>query len=135
MTPHFYFINDLYYQNVDVCKKLDLKILKFDRLAAVFLRLQIFLSELRKFLKYPGIGQFLRLEPKILDSSYLYLCYQLYKKEICSDPPKMVFNRGGGFHPPRSTQGFKMPDLIGLRRQAASFTFPPVTFETSKTEV
>ena len=48
MTPHFYFINELYYQNVDVCKKLDLKILKFDRLAAVFLRIQNFLTELRK---------------------------------------------------------------------------------------
>ena len=116
MTPHFYFINEQYYQNVDVCKKLDLKILKFDRLAAVFLRVQIFQSEMRKIEKCPQIGQFFRLEPKILDSSYLYLCYQLCKKEICSDTPKMVFGRGGGFHPPPVPRQTKKPGLIRVKR-------------------
>ena len=60
ITQYFHCRISKYYQNKDVCKKLELKILKFGQMADIFVRTKI-LRFKNKCLKIKFLGRFSKL--------------------------------------------------------------------------
>ena len=58
ITPYFYCRIIKYYKNKDVCKKLELKILKFEKMADIFVMTKNFCDRQVRFLKNLFLGHF-----------------------------------------------------------------------------